>query len=315
MRIPDERLRSLRRLALPLAALSFVVVALSSYLRLDYAGLGCADWPACYGQLLAEPARAGSGIARALHRITASLALVLTLVITWKALRPTPIQPVARYATLLLLLMLTLSAIGIVSDDPHLVLVGFLNILGGLGLVSFACRVLMATDPAPLPRSMLNLDQGLMRVGIYSLTATLILGSLIGARYAATACTGLPDCGDSWWPAAAGWAALNPLVILASATPVVDAGGIALHLLHRYLALATLILLGTACCQGLRQAATRRGAQWILLLLGMEVALGIATVASGFSLWIAIAHGLCAAALLVAIARQQVTRRQHQARP
>lgn len=299
------RMGKIRRLALPLAALSFVVMLLSVYLRLDYAGLGCADWPACYGKLLTEGPRPYTGIVRALHRLTASLALVLAILVAWRSLRPQPIQPVARNAVLLLLLMLFLSVIGILSSDPHRVVVSFLNILGGLGLVSFSWRVLQATNNAPRENSVPRRDVAL-HLGLATLTASIALGALIGARYAAVTCTSLPDCGGAWWPATAGWAALNPVVHLAAAPGAGDGGGVALHLLHRYAAIATLLLLGTAGLRALRPPATRNAARVLLLLLTLAVALGILSVASGFNLWLTVAHSASAATLLAAVVQLQL---------
>lgn len=303
------RLATLRRLALPLAALCFVVMLLSVYLRLDNAGLGCADWPACYGRLLTEGSRSHTEmtVARALHRLTASLALVLAIVVAWKSLRPSPLQPVARNAVLLLLLMLFLSVIGILSSDPHRVAVSFLNILGGLGLVSFSWRVLRASESAAPPPSPPPRDIA-VHFGLATLTASILLGALIGARYAAVTCTSLPDCGGTWWPAAAGWSALDPFVQLSVAPAASDAGGVALHLLHRYAAVATLLLLGAVGLRALRQPATRAAARVLLLLLALAVTLGVLSVASGFNLWLTVAHSASAASLLAAIVQLQLAK-------
>lgn len=304
----DARLGKIRKLALPLVALSFLVMLLSVYLRLDNAGLGCVDWPACYGQLLTEDPRPHTGIVRALHRLTASLALVLAIIVAWRSLRPRPLLPVARHAVLLLLLMLFLSVIGILSSDPHRVWVSFLNILGGLGLVSFSWRVLQATEQAPQGNSPPRPGVAL-HLGLAALTASVVLGALIGARYAAVTCTSLPDCGGAWWPATAGWAAVNPVAHLAAAPLPGDDGGVALHLLHRYAAVATLLLLGSAGLRTLRQPATRNPARVVLLLLTLAVALGILSVVSDFTLWLAIAHSACAAALLAAVVQLQLATR------
>ena len=302
------RLAAIRKLALPLVVLACVVMLLSVYLRLEYAGLGCADWPTCYGQLLTEGPRPHTGIVRMLHRLTASLALVLTIVIVWKSLRPRVLQPVARNAGLLLMLMLFLSVIGILSADPHRVAVSFLNILGGLGLVSFSWRVLRAADTPALANSPPRRDI-LLHLGLATLTTSILLGALIGARYAAITCTTLPDCSGTWWPAAAGWTALDPFVRLATAPVAGDAGGVALHLLHRYFALATLLLLGSAGLRALQRQATRTAARVLLLLLTLAVSLGILSVASGFNLWLTVAHSASAASLLAAIVQLQLALR------
>jgi heme A synthase len=298
------RLRRIRSLARLLTALSLLVVLVSAYLRLEGAGLGCADWPACYARLLAlPPAAPDYGIARLLHRTVASLSLLLACALAWQCWRRPALRPVAFPATLLLLLMLALSALGIWSSDPRLTLVNLLNILGGLGLVSFSWRVVLASEstvmtlqrPACAPTV-------LLRLGAACLTLTVLLGALIGATYMASACTTFPDCQGRWWPVAAGWPAMSTLAVLQAAPQPGDPAGVNLHLLHRYAAVATLLLLGAAGLQALASGERRRAAALLLLLLVTTAALGILTVLAGFSLWMAVAHGACAAALLAALA-------------
>lgn len=295
------RLQKIRGAARALTVLSVMVVLVSAYIRLDGAGLGCADWPACYAQLLAsEPQAPQYGFVRLLHRVTATVALLLACFLVWHCLRPQPIQPAARHAVLLLLLMLVLSALGIWSSDPRLPLVNFLNIMGGFGLVTFAWRVVLASGPAPRLEA-LSSPGVLLRLGVATLSVTVMLGAWIGASYAAASCVSVPHCGGVWWPPTEGWSALNPLVKLAGAASSGDAGGVTLHLLHRYSALATLLLLGSAGLQALAHDVTRRAAQAVLLLLAAEIVLGVTTVVSGFSLVLAVSHGMCAAGLLVAV--------------
>lgn len=291
------RLVAVRRLGWALFGLSLAVVVVSAWLRLNAAGLGCAEWPACYGRVLVgEPGPQG-GLMRALHRAGASFALVLAGILVWRSWRPQPLRPVAGHATVLLAVMLALAAIGIWSADPRRVGVGFVNILGGLALVSVSWRVVLGTRSSPAAPAGL-----LFKAGVAALAATVALGALIGARYAAVSCVELPLCAGSAWPPAGGQAAFNLLAVVDAAAPPGDAGGATLHLLHRYAALATLLLLGFAAHRAQRSPATRGPARWLLALLVIEIALGIATVFGGFPLWLAVAHGLGAAGLLAASA-------------
>lgn len=296
-----RRLERLRRLGLVLALLSLAVVAVSAYLRLVSADLGCNAWPECYGRFLTAGTYAPPATGRLVHRFVATSALLLAIYACWIAFRPHRLAPVARQTLLLLGLMLFLSVVGIWSNDPRRVLVNFVNLVGGLGLVSMSWRIVMAADTVPAERS--GRPDGLLGAGLVALTATVLIGALIGARYAASACATLPDCGGAWLPAAEGLAALNPVATLTGPTPAGDAGGIALHLLHRVCAVATLLLLGMAALRRRRDAAARPAAAAVLVLLGGEFLLGLLTVATGYSLWLAIGHNVCAAALLAAAAR------------
>jgi len=299
------RLKRIRKLALLLTALSFMVALISAYIRLSGAGLGCVGWPDCYGQVLAGGPTLHAGVVRVVHRITASTSLLLGFYIAWHCLRPNPIQPAARYATLLLLLMIVLALVGLWSSDPHRVWTSFLNMLGGLGLVSLSWRMVVATGSdasRPLPAQ----PDSVLRGGLAVLALAIALGALIGARFAATACVSTPSCAGVWWPAAEGWGALNPFASVLAPAMHGDTGGVTLHLLHRYCAVAAVLLLGMAGLRALKADATRNAGKWLLALLVSEFALGGLTVVSGFSLWLAIGHSVCAAALL-AVGAQLMT--------
>ena len=90
-----------------------------------------------------------------------------------------------------------------------------------------------------------------------------------------------------------GWAALQPFATLVAAPQTGEPGSISLHLLHRYAAFGTLLVLGAAALQALGDDEQRRkAALLLLLLLTAEIILGVATVLSGFTLWLAIGQVL-----------------------
>ncbi len=295
----DDRLKRVRILAQLLTLLVVLVLVISAYLRLNGAGLGCANWPECYGQILLSEPVLHTDFARILHRVVATLALLLGFYLAWDCLRPAALKPVARYVTLLVGLMILLTVIGIWSSSPHRAWASFANMLGGMGLVVLSWRVVLATrTDAEQARPAGPL--WLLHAGILALVLAVALGSLIGARYATISCTTTPDCAGVWWPVSGAWAAFNPFVHVETALSLGDPGGVALHLVHRYSAVAALLLLGIAGLQALLVEATRRRASAMLALLALEFALGSLTVVSGFSLWLAIAHSVSAAALLAA---------------
>ena len=297
--VPPLRLRRLRWLALFVCILSCLVVTISAYLRLSGAGLGCADWPACYGRILTGVPSAPWQGARMAHRIVATLMLLAGMLLVWRCWRPQPLRQAGRYATLLLALMLLLSAVGAFSANPRLAVVNLINLLGGLGLVTLSWRVVMALKSAR-PVAQRGTARLTDLAGL-SLTLTVLLGGLIGARYAAPACGTLPDCQGIWWPEA-GWSALLPFVTLTGPAGPGDAGGVTLHALHRYAAVLSTALLAVAALRLRAAPWARNAALAALALLLLEGVIGVLTVASGFSLWLAVAHNLGAALLLAAVA-------------
>lgn len=297
MDFADPRLPRAQRIAWTLTALSLLVVLLSAYIRLGGAGLGCAAWPECYGQLLAGAPHPHTGWVRIVHRVAASAALLLGFALAWQCTRPAPLRPLSGHVAALLGVMIVLTVVGLFSADPHRVWAGFINMLGGLLLVLISWRIaaLASGEAAPGGRA-----DGALHLGLVLLAAAMALGAMIGARYAALACPTTPSCAGTWWPAAAGLAALNPLATVAAPLPAGDAGGVALHLLHRYAALAALLLVGFAALRALAKPAARAAALAALALTVVEFALGSLTVASGFSHGLAVAHSVGAALLLVA---------------
>lgn len=300
MSVPDVvRLRQIRGLALIIGALSVVVVAVSAYLRLEAAGLGCVDWPACYGRVLTgAPPVLQYGAARLLHRLAASAALVLALVMIWRCLRPTRLVAVARPAALLLALMLSLSVLGFFSADPRRSLVAFLNIVGGLGLVTFSWRVAMAANGGQASGTPKTL---LFHAGVLTLSIAVALGAWIGATYSSVACLQIPWCPTTGSHGENVWLALNPLRFTTQSPSPGDSGGAFLSLLHRGFALLALAVVGFSAWS-MRSGRSAVAARAVMLMLPLVFALGAASVASGLGLWLVVLHGTAAALLLAAVA-------------
>ncbi|MDP2795762.1 MAG: COX15/CtaA family protein [Sulfurisoma sp.] len=294
------QLPAMKKWVLLLAALSFLVVLISVFLRLDAGYSDRSGDAECFRGFAVGGLLLPIAAIRAMHRVTASASLILALFVTWSFLRPRPIQPAARYSLVLVLLMLFLAVVGLLGAGPDAVWARFANILGGLGLLSISGQLVLATQRS-VTKTPRQVSSRILRVGIAALTATLVLGASIGARFAAAACTSLPDCSGIWWPTAEGWATLNPLLILSSAPLSSDASAVALHLLHRYCAGAAFLFLGFAGIRGLRQEGTRTASISLLLLLIIEMMLGGVVVATATNLWPMVGHALFAGLLLVSI--------------
>lgn len=293
---PDRRLRLLRRMARLCAALMLATITLSAFMRLTQAGLGCADWPACYARQDAGAA-AGHGVAaaRLAHRVVASatLVLVIVMVMTTLATKPALKRPGAL-ASALLLLALALALLGIVTPGARLPAVAMGNLLGGFVMLALCARLAASAAPGG-PAAGLG---PWAIAGLALLGAQLAGGALVSASYAALACADLGDCTRAATAALWDWQALNPW-----REPEVGARGSALALwLHRIgavVVLPVLALLGLAAWRRGR----RGGGAALLLLAVLQGALGLLIVATGLPLAGVLLHNLVAALLLATLVR------------
>ena len=157
MRATDPRPKLLRRLAWLTLLLLLAVTCLSAYMRHRAAGLGCAPWPACYGQgerVAATPGAVVVGgqaltVARAAHRITATLALLLVIAMVAIAFNARPaLRREGRLAQALLALAVLLALLGLFTPGARLPVVAMANLLGGLLMLALAARLVGPSAPA-----------------------------------------------------------------------------------------------------------------------------------------------------------------------
>lgn len=296
------------RLALLCGALMLSTVLLSAYLRLSQAGLGCADWPACYGQALrdaphAQSAAPGSGVAlaRLAHRIVASAVLVLVaaLLVLCRSAGPALARQ-ARIATALLVLALALAALGIVTPGAQRPAVTLGNLIGGFVMLALCWRLAGIAGGTEQP----TFQTSRWAAPTLALLLTQVaLGALLGGSYAALSCSDWSDCLHTARAAGWDWQTFNPWQQprLAAAPPF-NAGGAWVQLAHRGLALLLLPLLAWVGLAALRQG--RRAAALLLLLLpALQIGIAWAMLAAGLPIGAVLLHNLGAALLLAALAR------------
>lgn len=292
---PQRRLRLLQRLAWACAALMLATISLSAFMRLSQAGLGCADWPACYAQQYANAAGHGVAAARLAHRFVASATLVLVIVMVMTTLATRPVlKRLGALAAALLGLALALALLGIVTPGARLPAVAMGNLLGGFVMLALCARLAASAAPQG-PAAALG---AWAVAGLALLGAQLAGGALVSASHAALACSDLSDCTRAAAAAGWDWQALNPW-----REPTAGARGSALALwLHRIgaaVVLPVLALLGLAAWRRGR----RRGGAALLLLAALQGALGLLIVATGLPLAAVLLHNLVAALLLATLVR------------
>lgn len=303
----------LHSLAVICAWLVFAICLLSAYIRLTQAGLGCGDWPQCYGSRLSAAA-APSGVVppdtlavrtvRMSHRVVASVALLVVLALVWLAVALRPrLRREAALAVALLLLALALALLGRHTSGARVPAVAVGNLIGGALMLAAACRLVVQTGRAgAVGDARLRV---LAVVAALALLTQLVLGGLVSASFAGLSCTGVADCVQqartAQWP----WLALDPWrephFAASASVPVHPVGALA-QLVHRAGAVLVVPLLLALGWRALGGPCHRTG----VVLLGalvLQLVIGVAMVALALPLPLALAHNLVALLLLVLVVR------------
>jgi heme a synthase len=305
-------------IAILAAVLAFGVVMLGAYVRLSQAGLGCPDWPGCYGHVTvptvqqaavadaARPLEAARAWKEMIHRYFAgSLAtLILVLAVTAWLRRKEPGQPLLL-PTLLLGLVIFQALLGMWTVTLLLfppVVMG--HLLGGMA--TFALLVLLVLQTGGFLRAGAGATDGMRRFaafGLMVLICQIALGGWVSSNYAAIACPDFPTCQGSYWPAMdfANGFSWHGLGIDYQGGILANPARVAIHLVHRLGALTTFVVLGGAALlfllKGAKPELKLLGALVLALLL-LQIVLGISLVKFGWPLPVADLHNGTAALLL-----------------
>ncbi len=297
-----------------------VLVSLSAYLRLAHSGIGCADWPDCYGRIGDPPAvsqtissknayqrivaEASQPLAWAtpLHRLVASVLGLLIVFLMVLAIK----QKKDRLISLALLLVTVLLALlGVKSGGLHSPAVVMGNLSGGflmLGLLGWMLFKDNGANAAVVPG---KLPGKLLGVAVLFLIAQILLGGLTSANFAATACQSLPDCHGSWLPGVDVFKAMD----LSSDHQVTSMGQVIggqqridIHIAHRLgAAIAAMFILASGFMAWRAGGRMRFAGAVVLLLVIIEFSIGVAAIASDLPIALAVAHNWVAGLLLLAM--------------
>jgi heme a synthase len=327
----------MRKLAFAAVLLGLTVVVLGAYVRLTAAGLGCPDWPGCYGHLTplgAQQSLAAGAVLpgtrldvtkawhEMIHRYAAST-LVLAIVLITALAVATRHESAARsrYAAALLGIVVVQAALGMLTVTwqlkPLIVTLHLIFGLTTLGLLWWLWLSLRAEETqrpfaGAVPSAAARSVQWARRMALLALACLVVqiaLGGWTSSNYAAIACPDFPTCQGSWWPAMD----YRDAFVLWRAPRIDYEGGvlanaarIAIHFTHRIGALVTACALLAAALaslltRSLRTArAARLAAVAVLIALAAQLSIGISMVLRGFPLWLATAHNAGAALTLLA---------------
>ncbi len=312
------------RLAAIAAVLALCVIVLGAWVRLSNAGLGCPDWPGCYGHL--DVPRAGSEVEAAnaawpdrpvdaakawkemVHRYFAGalgLLVFALAAVAWRrrgrgapVLLPSVLAVLVVFQALLGMWTVTLLL------KPLIVLahlLGGMTLLAGLTWLALAHARWLPALPHPF---------GLRRfagLALVVLVVQITLGGWTSTNYAAVACPDLPTCQGEWWPRMDFSNAFVPWHGLG----IDYEGGIldspartAIHMSHRIGAIVTALVIGAlalVCLRRPHDRNLRRAGAALLALLLLQLGLGLANIVWLLPLPVATAHNGGAALLLAAL--------------
>lgn len=327
-RIAPHR-RLMGRLALAATVLTLLVVMLGAWTRLTHSGLGCPDWPGCYGFLsvpqsaehiaIAEarfpeaPFDASKGWPEMIHRYAAGTLSLLVFSIAFLAIRYRREGLPLRHPLLIAGFILLQAAFGMWTVTlklwPQIVA---LHLLGGfttLSLLTLLTLRLRGRHVNPLPSLAHRLGhfRPALRVALLLVIAQIALGAWTASNYAAVACTDLPTCQGQWWPQMDfrhGFdvtQAVGPNYLGGQLTAE---GRVAIHVTHRIGAMLVLAVLGSLLLRLWRPAREASMGRWVLLSGGVllaQIALGIANVWLHIPIAVAMAHNVLGAGLLLTV--------------
>lgn len=314
-----------KRLAMLGAVMALCVVVLGAYVRLTDAGLGCPDWPGCYGTLTVPESEAaiqkaqtiypdsivetGKAWREMLHRYLAGTLglVVLTLfILAWKKARQYQQQiKVSPWLTsALLAIIMFQAALGMWTVTmllkPVIVSAHLLGGMTTLGLLTWIAHRNWGKYSSSIVQS--RGSRNLIRFALVVLLMQIFLGGWTSTNYAALACTDFPTCHGAWIPDMDFKDAFHMVRELGQSA---DGGNLSLASLtaiqwtHRIGAIITSIYLVFLALNSLKYAQLKSLSVLLIAVLFAQISLGIANLVLHLPLVLAVGHNLGAALLVI----------------
>ncbi|KTC87553.1 MULTISPECIES: COX15/CtaA family protein [Legionella] len=304
--------------------LALFVVMLGAYTRLTDAGLGCPDWPGCYGHMVlpsAEsklqsaqeqypqiPIESRKAWTEMAHRYAAGTLGLLILFIAGSVIwrRAQGVRMPWQLALTLILLLLFQAALGMWTVTLKLLPVVVMGHLLG-GILIFACLSrlrlqLSSAKPVNLPQWRFWILLGTLIVFFQ-----IALGGWVSSNYAGIACIGFPQCNGQWLPElhfSQGFNLFSPVGANYQGGVLDNDIRMTIQYIHRLGAMITAVYIVTLAILLLVKVSNyylRRLAVVAILLVCIQFILGIMNVVYLLPLWIAVAHNGIAAVLMATV--------------
>lgn len=308
--------------------LALCVIVLGAFVRLSDAGLGCPDWPGCYGRMLVtealadpgsaesaypeRPLEAGKAVKEMVHRYLAGLlglAILALAILAWRHRR----DPQTRLGLPLALVGLVVfqSILGMLTVTWMLKpLIVVAHLLGGLLTLALLWWLVLRQTAWPRRLRLPQAGGGLKAFAVIALGVLVLqiaLGGWTSANYAALACPDFPTCQGEWWPemdAREGFTLWRGIGLDYEHGILENEARVAAHMGHR---LGALVAVGVLAALALRLLLSRgapalRATGGVLaLLVGVQVLLGIANIKLQLPISVAVAHNGVAALLVITL--------------
>lgn len=313
-----------RNLILAALILTFGVVTLGAYVRLSDAGLGCPDWPGCYGKLtphhaadainaeLAErpdgPVSHDKAWKEMVHRYAAGTLGLLVLgiaVLAWRGRREARGSPALPLLLLGLIVFQALLGMWTVTKllKP---LVVTSHLLGGMATLSLLLWLWLRERGHASHAYFARADhlRGSAALGLLLVATQIALGGWVSTNYAALACTDFPMCQGVWMPPMDfehGFTLHRELGETAAGDLLPMTALTGMHWVHRVMALIVTLYLGWLALRLLRTPGYAGMSLVVAGLLTLQVALGIGNVLLSLPLALAVAHNAGAGLLLASL--------------
>ena len=331
-------LKNIRNLTFFSTLFTLVVISVGAWVRLTDAGLGCPDWPGCYGILgtpdteieLTKARQAypdaeidiGKAWREMFHRYLAGILGIMVFFISYCTLKYAKnVSKIIPYALSILIIIQSIMGMLTVTElvkptivTTHLILGIFTAVLlfWNALLVHYAYKISIhkLSDEHLIisKRFHINNFSIFIFICILALIAQIILGGWTSTNYASLACTDFPKCTNQWWPTdmnfSEGFTIFNLSDINYELAPLPYDAKLAIHFTHRIGALLIILLYITLFLFVFfmqKNILLKKISLFVLFFFITQIILGISNVVYSLPITIAVAHTVNAAILLISM--------------
>jgi cytochrome c oxidase assembly protein subunit 15 len=311
-----------RKLAWVTAFLTLDLIMIGSFTRLTDSGLGCPDWPGCYGH--SNPISAGEPIRAAetaqptgpvtmtkawiemLHRYFAmgvGLLIIILTVQAWRQRRAeaTTSRALASAALIWVCVQGAFGALTVTMKLQPIIVTA--HLLGGMVLLSMLVALAVRTSASNATVRSGGSLRLLASIALLVVFAQIALGGWVSSNYAVLACPDFPQCQAAWLPPMDfehGYTLWRGLGRTGAGEMIPFQALVAIHWTHRAFAIAVVAVLGLLIAQAWRLPQLGRIARLLVFALALQLATGLSNVVLDWPLLAAVLHS-GGAALLVAL--------------